>query len=85
VGREEIAFVPPSETINLMDLSRKIAKVVQYEGRVDFGGSRYRAMPTGGECSGHLRARGWRPLIPLDQGLSGTYTWFIAHQSNLRL
>ncbi|HEX7115860.1 MAG TPA: NAD-dependent epimerase/dehydratase family protein [Steroidobacter sp.] len=84
-AREEIAFVPPSETIKLMDLGRKIAKVVQYEGHVEFDGSCYGAVPTGDECSGHLRARGWRPLIPLDQGLSATYAWFIANQSRLRL
>lgn len=84
-AREEVAFVPRSETIKLVDLGRRIAKIVQYEGEIQFDAGRYRAVSTGGECSAHLRARGWRPLISLDQGLSATYSWFIANQGNLRL
>jgi hypothetical protein len=34
---------------------------------------------------GRLNALGWRPRIPLRDGVRETYRWFLAHQASLRL
>jgi nucleoside-diphosphate-sugar epimerase len=31
-----------------------------------------------------LKAMGWEARISLDDGLRGTYTWFLDHQRDLR-
>lgn len=80
-----IAVVPAAATVTRAELGERIAEISGYEGEIRFNGNRSHATPVRADLSSHLRARGWRPLMGLDQGLADTYAWFICNQQNLRL
>lgn len=83
--QEQVAFVPASSTLRLGELVNEIAALARYEGLIHFDPELSVGARAQHESSAHLRARGWRPHVSLEQGLNDTYKWFIANQQHLRL
>lgn len=74
---EQFINVGWGEDISIADLARLVAEVVGYEGGIEFdvtkpdGTQRKLMDPT------RLRSLGWRPSIPLREGINLTYAWFL--------
>lgn len=66
--------------ISIRDLARLIKNIVQYKGEIRFN----RDMPDGTPRklldTGRLSALGWKPSIPLRQGLAQTYQWYLENR-----
>lgn len=69
--------VGTGQEVAIGELARKICAVVRYEGRLIFDTTKPDGMPRKLLDSSRILQLGWRPTIPLDQGLSQTYRWFL--------
>ena len=69
--------VGTGQEVAIGELARKICAVVGYEGRLIFDTTKPDGMPRKLLDSSRILQLGWRPTIPLDQGLSQTYRWFL--------
>ena len=65
--------------ITILELAQLTARVVGFTGQISTDPSK----PDGTPCklldSSELTNLGWRPRIGLEEGLSATYQWFLAH------
>jgi GDP-L-fucose synthase len=73
---EEHLNVGTGEDLSIGELARLIAKVVGYEGDFRFDTSKPDGTPRKLLDVSRLQALGWRPSIPLEQGLAQTYRWY---------
>jgi GDP-L-fucose synthase len=65
-------------------LAETIAKVTGFTGRLTFDASKPDGMPRKLLDVSLLKSLGWTPAIPLEQGLTDTYAWFVEHQKGFR-
>ncbi len=68
----------------IRELAETIAKVTGFTGRLTFDASKPDGMPRKLLDVSLLTSLGWEPAIPLEQGLTDTYAWFVAHQEDFR-
>jgi GDP-L-fucose synthase len=71
------------EDLPISELATLICRVVGYSGELVFDTTRPDGTPRKLMSSAKLRAMGWKPSIPLEEGLSTTYQWFLARQHDL--
>ena len=72
----ELVNVGVGEDIAIADLARLVARVVGYTGRINFDRSRPDGTPRKLLDVSRIRALGWQPQIPLEQGIASTYEWY---------
>jgi GDP-L-fucose synthase len=65
--------------LTVAELAEKVRAVVGFEGRLRYDAERPDGTPQKLLDVSRLTALGWRPRIPLDQGLAHTYRWFLDH------
>jgi GDP-L-fucose synthase len=65
--------------LTIADLAQEVQAVVGFEGRLRFNPERPDGTPRKLLDVTRLTALGWRPKIPLDQGLAATYRWYLDH------
>lgn len=65
--------------LTIAELADKIRSVVGFEGRLRFDPERPEGTPRKLLDVSRLTALGWQPRIPLAQGLSDTYRWYLEH------
>lgn len=65
--------------LTIRELAETIARVVGYHGRLDFDTSKPDGTPRKLLNIDRLRNLGWEPRIPLYEGLTTTYKWFLQH------
>jgi GDP-L-fucose synthase len=70
--------------LTIAELARTIARVVGYQGRFEQDTSKPDGTPRKLLDVTRLTDRGWTARISLDDGLAGTYEWYLAHQDTLR-
>ena len=75
-GGEEHINIGVGEDLSIAELARLIAKVVGYEGGFRFDTSKPDGTPRKLLDVSRLTALGWKPSIPLEQGLAQTYAWY---------
>jgi GDP-L-fucose synthase len=75
-GGEEHINIGCGEDLVIAELARLIAKVVGYQGGFRFDGSKPDGTPRKLLDVSRLTALGWRPSIPLADGLASTYAWY---------
>jgi GDP-L-fucose synthase len=63
--------------LTIAELAEKVRTVVGFEGRLRFNTERPDGAPQKLLDVSRLSALGWRPRIPLDEGLAGTYRWYL--------
>jgi GDP-L-fucose synthase len=64
--------------ISIADLARTVARVVGYEGQIEFDPSRPDGAPRKLLDSSRLQQLGWQPAVSLEQGLALAYSDFVA-------
>jgi GDP-L-fucose synthase len=69
--------VGTGQEVTIGELARKICEVIGYTGRLVFDTTKPDGMPRKLLDSSRILQLGWRPSIPLEQGLSQTYRWFL--------
>jgi GDP-L-fucose synthase len=63
--------------ITIEELAEKVRAIVGFQGRLRYGPDRPDGTPRKLLDTSRLDALGWRPQIPLDQGLADTYRWYL--------
>lgn len=81
---EEIINVGVGEDISIRDLAYLIAQVVGYHGRIRFDTSKPDGTPQKLLDISRLSSLGWRPKIPLKEGLESTYRWYLENRPYVR-
>jgi GDP-L-fucose synthase len=70
--------------ITIAEFADHIKRCVGFGGKIAFDTARPDGMPRKLLDSSRIRAMGWSPATPLDQGLKIYYDWFRANQGHLR-
>ncbi|MDF2599222.1 MAG: GDP-L-fucose synthase 1 [Methylobacterium brachiatum] len=68
----------------IRELAEALARVIGYEGRLEFDATKPDGTPRKLMDVSRLRAMGWQPEIGLEQGLRQTYGWFLENHATLR-
>ena len=71
--------VGTGEDLTIAELAELIRDVVGFRGRIAFDPSKPDGTPRKLLDVSRLFSLGWRPRIPLRQGLERTYRWFVEH------
>lgn len=70
--------VGSGEEISIAELAELVARVVGYEGRINWDSSKPNGTPRKLMDSSQARALGWEPNIPLEEGIRSAYQDFLA-------
>lgn len=73
----EIINVGVGTDVTIAELAELIRQIVGYSGRIVFDPSKPDGMPRKLLDVSRLRALGWRPRIPLEEGIRQTYRWYV--------
>jgi GDP-L-fucose synthase len=67
------------EDVSIRELAQLVAEVVGYRGEVKWDRAKPDGTPRKLLRVSKLQALGWRPTIPLHEGIAETYRWFRQH------
>lgn len=81
---EEIINVGVGEDISIRELAELIARIVGFEGEIVYDTTKPDGTPRKLLDTSRLFALGWRPKIPLEEGIRQTYRWFLEHRAEVR-
>ena len=70
--------VGAGKDVTIAELARTVARVVGFNGRIEFDTSKPDGTPRKLMDSARLRSLGWRPVMPLEAGLGIAYEQFVA-------
>ena len=73
------------EDISIRELAETIRGIVGYEGELVFDDSKPDGTPRKLVDTSLINGMGWRPRIPLQEGLTATYRWFVEHLDEARV
>lgn len=76
--------VGTGEDCTIRQLAEALARVIGYEGRLEFDATKPDGTPRKLMDVSRLSAMGWRPEIALEDGLQQTYRWFLENHATLR-
>lgn len=82
---EDLVNVGCGDDISIRELAELVARVIGFEGRIEFDPSKPDGTPRKLLDVGRLTALGWRPRIGLEDGIRETYRWFVTHGAAGRL
>lgn len=74
---EEILNIGSGEETTIHDLAGLVADEVGYSGRLEWDTTKPDGTPRKALDSSRLFALGWRPRVPLREGLQRTYAWYL--------
>ena len=81
---EDIVNIGAGEDVTIGELADLIKDAVGYRGRIVFDTTRPDGVPRKLLDSAKLRELGWRPGIPLPQGIRAAVEWYLANRANAR-
>ena len=81
---EDIVNVGVGDDLSILELARLVARVVGYGGTIDTDPSKPDGTPRKLLDVSRLHALGWRARIGLEDGIAGTYAWYLAHANERR-
>ena len=64
--------------VTIRELADTVARVVEYDGPVEWDTSKPDGTPRKLMDSSLIREKGWEPRIPLEEGIAATYRWYLA-------
>jgi len=73
------------EDQSIRELAALVRSIVGFEGETMWDADKPDGTPQKRLDVSRLFALGWRPSIPLDEGLRSTYRWFLDNQTQARL
>lgn len=79
---EEHVNVGAGSDVSIRELAGKIARVVDYNGRLVYDDSKPDGMPQKLLDVSRIATMGWTAAIGLDDGLRRTYDWYLKHAAN---
>ena len=82
---EEIINIGSGEEVTIRELAELMAEVTGFDGRIVFDASKPDGTPRKALDIGRLTALGWKPTIPLADGLAQTYRWFLDNIEKARM
>ncbi|NCN44876.1 MAG: GDP-L-fucose synthase [Thiomicrospira sp.] len=68
----------------IKELTETVAKVVGYQGEIQWDTTKPDGSPRKLMDVSRLERLGWKAKVSLDEGLTATYKWFLAHQDDYR-
>ena len=71
--------VGSGEDVTISELAQTVARIVGYDGPIDWDRSKPDGTPRKLMDGRRLRESGWVPAKSLEDGLAETYRWFLAH------
>ena len=66
--------------ISIRDLAETVGRATGFQGRIVFDSSKPDGTPRKLMDSSRMRALGWEPEIPLEEGIAGAYRWFLENK-----
>jgi GDP-L-fucose synthase len=63
--------------ISIKDLANLISRVVGYQGKVEWDSSKPDGAPRKLLDSSRVNEFGWSPKVPFEEGIKGTYAWYL--------
>lgn len=78
---EDIVNVGVGEDLPIGDLARLVARIVGFEGGIEFDTSKPDGTPRKLVDVAHLSALGWRASITLEDGIRDAYSWYRANRA----
>lgn len=69
----------------IKELTETVARVVGYQGEIKWDSTKPDGSPRKLMNISCLERLGWKAQISLEEGLSSTYEWFLAHQGDYRI
>jgi GDP-L-fucose synthase len=82
---ESIVNIGWGEDVTIRELAEIVMSVIGYRGDLTLDSSKPDGTPRKLLDVSRLHGLGWRPQIPLKQGIETTYTWFKQHSAEARL
>jgi GDP-L-fucose synthase len=82
---EAIVNIGWGEDVTIRELAEMVMSVIGYSGELTLDSSKPDGTPRKLLDVSRLHGLGWRPRIPLKQGIETTYTWFKQHSADARL
>lgn len=73
------------EDVTIRDLARLVMSAIGYEAELEFDSTKPDGTPRKLLDVTRLNELGWRPKIPLYEGIRSTYSWFRDHSATVRL
>jgi len=83
VTRSGLFNVGSGEELSIRELAGRVAKVVGYDGPVEWDSTFPDGTPRKLLDSSKVRSTGWAPRISLTSGLSQTYKWYLGNMSSV--
>jgi GDP-L-fucose synthase len=77
---DEVAInVGVGEDISIQELAEKIKEIVGFNGKIEWDSSKPDGTPRKLLDVSRIRELGWRPSVPLTEGLRSNYEWYVAN------
>jgi len=76
---ENIINVGSGKEISIFELAQLIKKIIGYEGDLIFDTDMPDGNPRKLLDSSKIFAKGWSPLVSLDEGIEKSYSWFLKY------
>jgi GDP-L-fucose synthase len=82
---DEVAInVGVGEDISIQELAAKIKEIVGFNGEIEWDSSKPDGTPRKLLDVSRIRELGWRPSVPLTEGIRSTYEWYVANDKKSR-
>jgi GDP-L-fucose synthase len=78
----EIVNVGTGEDLTIAELAQTVARVAGFHGRLAFDSSKPDGTPRKLLDVSRLAALGWKARIALEEGIRGTYRWYLDHAAS---
>jgi GDP-L-fucose synthase len=82
---EPIVNIGWGEDVTIRELAEIVVSAIGYTGKIVFDDTKPDGTPRKLLDVTRLSELGWRPKIPLEQGIESTYAWFREHFADARL
>jgi GDP-L-fucose synthase len=73
------------DDVTIRELAEIVVSAIGYKGSIEFDDTKPDGTPRKLLDVTRLSELGWRPKIPLQQGIESTYAWFREHLADARL
>jgi GDP-L-fucose synthase len=78
---EGIVNIGVGEDISIADLAGLVGEAVGYQGEIVYDSSKPDGTPRKLVDTSRINGLGWRARIPLEEGIKGTYQWFLDNEA----
>ncbi|MDH5571484.1 MAG: NAD-dependent epimerase/dehydratase family protein, partial [Gammaproteobacteria bacterium] len=83
-NENEIVNIGVGEDVSIRELAEAVKATVGYEGELKFDTTKPDGTPRKLLDVSKLNSLGWTAKVPLDEGITDTYKWYLDHINNFR-